>query len=572
MIIKFPKLIFSSWLFFIFAIAILFWYSPVLFKGYPAQSIDSEGNLTAARNYAQSGVFGSESDLNVVVAPSLAQSQVAQTLLGNKLTIFSYAGIFKALGQLDWDKIILLVIIIHALALVFFSITIFYLFGLKEAIIFSIIYILLPINWQTVYFIGTYEFAILFFSIFTVLFFCFRNHKYKVPFLILSGLFLALAGLAREAMFLSFPVIFLWLLANKKKKDILLVFIPLIIVLAVSWAPDFLRGNNEYLKLFVSTNDTNKNQHSDFQYYGHLFPDPYTYYFNKESVLKPLQENIDSDNSSWFYRIGMLKAGANMGIRSVNIIERFIVGTTNFSRQISKFLSLEDIGGPFIFILMLLGLYQLKNKNREIYFLFISLMIAIPLLLSYVVLGRRSHLMDFSWIIAGLVSLGLTSLYPLFKNYYQFNKHLKLFYCFIIILVFYSLILANHVYLGQAYDSTKYMEIRYLADKINTVSRSINDSEVIAVSERGMHPAINYLTNKSVVFFSPNTIAKLIKEGGLQKAFEAFGVKYVIGYDQDLSELITENSQVKNISIWPEKSDLQAPLSYNKSWLLNLVK
>lgn len=570
--IKFQKIYFVSWLFFIFIFAILFWYSPVLFKGYPAQSIDSEGNLTAARNYASHQIFGSESDLNVVVAPSLVKSNVVETLLGNKLTIFSYAGIFKVFGPLDWDKIILLVIIIHALALVFFNITIFYLFGFRESILFSFVYILLPINWQTVYFVGTYEFAILFFSIFTVLFFCFRNYKYRQPFLILSGLFLALSGLSREAMFLSFPVIFLWLWFNKKRKDILLIFVPLVLVLAIFWLPSFLKGDNEYLKLFVSSSNDSKKQHSDLQYYGHLYPDPYTYYFNNESILNPLQETINNNNSGWFYRIGMLKAGANMGIRSVNIIERFMVGTANFSRQISKFLSLEDIGGPFIFILMLLGLYQLKNKNREVYFLFISLMIVIPLLLSYVVLGRRSHLMDFGWIIASLVSLGLVSLYPLLKNYYQINKHLKLFYGFIIILVFYSLILANHVYWGNSYDSTKYMEIRYLANQVNISSKTINDNDVIAVSERGMHPSLNYLTNKSVVFFQPNTIYKLIEKGELQKAFDTFGVKYIIGYSSNLSDLIIKNSKVINISNWPAKSDLQNPLSYNKSWLLNLIK
>ncbi len=572
MSIKLPKINFILWLFFIFSFAVFFWYSPVLFKGYPAAQIDSEGNITAARNYASHQIFGSESDLNVVVAPSLIKSDVVETLLGNKLTIFSYSTLFRVLGPMDWSKIILIVIIIHALALVFFNITIFYLFGFKESIIFSFVYVLLPINWQTVYFVGTYEFAILFFSIFTVLFFCFRSYKYRWPFLISSGLFLALSGLSREAMFLSFPVIFLWLWFNKKRKDILLIFIPLVLVLAIFWLPNFLKGDNEYLKLFVSSSDDNKKQHSDLQYYGHLYPDPYTYYFNNKSILNSLQETINNNNSGWFYRIDMLKSGANMGIRSVNIIERFLVGTANFSRQISKFLSLEDIGGPFIFILMLLGLYQLKHKNREIYFLFISLMIVIPFLLSYVVLGRRSHLMDFSWIIASLVSLGLISLYPLLKNYYQITKHLKFLYGFIVILVFYSLILANHVYFGNAYDSTKYTEIRYLANQVNISSPIINDNDVIAVSERGMHPSLNYLTNKSVVFFQPNTIYKLIEKGELQKAFDTFNVKYIIGYSSDLSDLIIKNSKVINISNWPEKSDIQAPLSYNKGWLLNLIK
>jgi len=189
-----------------------------------------------------------------------------------------------------------------------------------------------------------------------------------------------------------------------------------------------------------------------------------------------------------------------------------------------------------------------------------------------VVLGRRSHLVDFGWVIASLVALGLVSLETLFKNYYQITKHFKLLYCFVIILVFYNLILTDHVYWGNSYDNTKYLEIKYSADKIISYSTTIKDEEVIAVGEREFHPSLNYLTGKSIVIFDPGTIYKLIDKKELTKAFNIFGIKYIIGYDQELSELIMKNSDVINISNWPDKRDLQVPLNYNKSWLLNLIK
>ena len=188
------------------------------------------------------------------------------------------------------------------------------------------------------------------------------------------------------------------------------------------------------------------------------------------------------------------------------------------------------------------------------------------------VLGRRSHLMDFSWIIASLVAIGLVSLKPLLRDYYQVTKYLKVIYLMVIILVLYNLVLADHVYWSKAYDSTKYLEIKYLADKVNNYPTKIDDSNVIAVANSGLHPSLNYLSNKSVVLFNPVTIAKLINNGGLQKAFDDFGVNYIIGYDQELSKSIIKNSDVINISNWPDKQDLQIPLNYNKSWLLNLVK
>ena len=124
MSIKLQKTLFVIWLLVIFIAATLIWYSPVLFKGYPATHIDAEGNITIARNYSQYEFFGSESDLNVVVAPSLVKSLAKETLLGNKITIFSYSIIFNIFGQLNWDKLVVVAIIIQALALVFFNITV----------------------------------------------------------------------------------------------------------------------------------------------------------------------------------------------------------------------------------------------------------------------------------------------------------------------------------------------------------------------------------------------------------------------------------------------------------------
>ncbi|MDO8669163.1 MAG: hypothetical protein Q7K65_02630 [Candidatus Buchananbacteria bacterium] len=568
MLVKSKKIIFIFWLVFVFALAFLFWYSPILFKGYPAQSIDSEGVITIARNYSEHNVFGLENDLNVVVAPSLVESSANTTSLGNKLTTISYAVIFRLFGQLDWDKVVLVAIAVSALALVFFSITIFYLFGFESAILFSLIYILLPVNGQTAYFVGTYEFAMLFLSIFTVLFFCFRNYKHRWPFLMLSGLFLALSGLSREAMFLSFPIIFLWLWFNKRTKDILLIFIPVILLMVIFWLPSFLSGNNDYFKLFVASKNQEK-VHSDYQVYSHLYPDPYTYHFNNQSVLP---SDDQTNKSGWLYNIGLLKSQANLGIKQVNIFERLIVGTTDLARQVSKFFSLEDMGGPLIFLLMVLGLYQLRNGNREVYYLFVSLLVFIPLLLSYVVLGRRSHIMDLAWVISSSTAIGLISLKSLLKNYYQINRYFYPVYLIIVMVVLYSLILAGHVYWGRAYDSDKYLEVKYLAEQVNNYPSKIADVEVIAVGDRSLHPSLNYLTRKSVVLFNSDTIAKLVENGKLQSAFDTFSIRYIIGYDQELSDLIVKNSQTINIAIWPEKYDLQKSLNYNKSWLLNLIK
>ena len=577
MLNNFPKIKFFLWLIFVFALAILIWYSPVVFKGYSAQPVDFQGTAIMARNYVQHGVLGSEDDLNIVVAPSLVASKVNPTSLGNKLTIYGYAAIFKVLGQLTWGQMVLLAIAIQALSLVFFTITIFYLFGFRESIVFSLVYILLPVNWRMANTTTSYEFVLLFFSLFTVLFFCFKDRRIKWPFLILAGLFLGLSGLVKETMFLAFPVIFFWLWRNKKNRELFLIFVPVCLLLAAFWLPSFFNGTNEYLKLFIKT----ETAHSDFQYYGHAYIDPYTYHFDRESVPNEIEESTSNPDSGWLYYVSRLKAGANMGLRQVDLVERLSVGTVNLVRQISKFMAIEDMGGPLIFLLMIFGFYHLKQRDKNIYSLFAIWLVVVPLLVSYVSLGVRNHLMDFSWVIAVLVALGLVGLGPLLKNYYQLGKKAKVFHILVILITLYSLVLADHVYWGRAYNNTQYLATKYLADKISNYlvinektedKIKIGDEEVIAVGHRMLHPGLNYMTEKSIVFFSPESINKLINNKQLQEGFDKFNIRYIVGYSEEVSNLIMKNSNVKNIANWPKPEEIEISSSYDKNWFLNVVK
>jgi len=100
----------------------------------------------------------------------------------------------------------------------------------------------------------------------------------------------------------------------------------------------------------------------------------------------------------------------------------------------------------------------------------------------------------------------------------------------------------------------------------------IADNDVIAVNltSDAMH-GLNYLIDKSVVIFQPETVEGLLKENKLNWAFEQFGVKYILGYSDKLSEEIINQTDTINIAsnslepIIPE-------MSRNKGWLMNLVK
>ena len=53
-----------------------------------------------------------------------------------------------------------------------------------------------------------------------------------------------------------------------------------------------------------------------------------------------------------------------MGVKNIGLFERVIVGIHLFIAHVARFFSsLEDIGGPFIFLLGFLGTVYLKKKD-----------------------------------------------------------------------------------------------------------------------------------------------------------------------------------------------------------------
>lgn len=582
------------------------WYAPILFKGYPAQAPEAD-SIILGRNFAQSSVLGIENKLNVVMAPDKLD-QVQPTTLGNRFTAYSYSLIFGLLGWQGWDRLILISILLFALGAILFTITVYHLFGLRVAILFPLVYSLLPFNGQQVQYLGTYEFSLFYFALFTFFYFWGRDQKYRLVYLSLAGFFLALAGLSREAMFVFLPIFFFWRLFaqtkykdlsapdnwrqkiwpwrklyflwlvvvagfKRNKKELLTVFVPVALMLAIFWLPSFIGigGSNDYLKLFISTDKT-ENNWSEFHYYSHIYPDPYTYHFDAESVKEQLQKDISNKNGSFLYVIDRLKIGKNMGVMSLGILGYLAVGAGNLLAHISKFFAIEFIGGPLIFLLMLLGFWQLKKLHSELANFFIFWIAATILLLSFFVLASRSHLMDFGWALAVVVSVGLVGCEALIGRYYQAGKYTKLAYVFVVAVTLYSFVLADHVYWGRSYDNNSNLSVSYIAQKINDRGNEISGNDIIAVGNGNLHPWLNYLTGKSVVYFDQATITKLIKEQKLQWAFDQFGVKYIAGFSADLSSQIVVNSKAADLVDWPKDEEIKSQVSFNKMWFLNIVK
>ncbi len=546
----------------IFSFGFLVWYSPIIFKGSAPYKIKEQ--IPLARSISETGLYSFENNQNVFLASSLVEKEGELSSVGNKFTAQLYAKVFNVFGVLNPNELVLFSIFLNSLALVIFAFIVYRLFSFKISALFSAVYALLPYNWLQVYSIGSYEFAVFFLSLFFLFFILALKSKYlgtyqstylKI-FLILAGLFLVLSAMAREVFLLLIPILFGYFLYHKKKKELVYLFIPIVLILGIFYIPNFL-GGNSYIDLFGEKRS--EESFSDFSVYGHLYPDPYTYHFERESFLSGYNQKIKA--AGFVESLKMKKVLANTGEKKIKMWERLILGDILFIGHLGYFVSLEEAGGPFVLFFAIIGFFfYLKKKDENLFKFFIFWFVGILFLLSYITLVSRTHMMDFSWAIPLLVSLGIFYLIS------KFDKKIILS-SFLIFTLLYSIVLADHIVFGKVYDGKPEIE------RIENVSKSISeiaDSNVIAVDIHTQNAVLlNYLSDKSIVVFKRSSIEKLIIEDKLTEVFEKYGVKYIYGYNKKLTEEIISSVEVEVIEVGEIKKE---PVSFLKSFLLNIVR
>ncbi|MDP2649801.1 MAG: hypothetical protein Q8P10_03065, partial [bacterium] len=193
-------------------------------------------------------------------------------------------------------------------------------------------------------------------------------------------------------------------------------------------------------------------------------------------------------------------------------------------------------------------------------------------LLSFVILAGRQHLMDFNWILALFIALGLIMLAEIINRYFNFNKRKSTILLLVVVSsALYGLVVADHVTWNRFFDSNQESSLRIRIYSQRIGEFNIQDRDVIATPQSVNRHSLNYLNNKSLVLFREETIRDLLNNGELASAFEKFGVRYILGYPPTLTEEIIKQAQVVNIA----DNAVELPkikTSPVKMWLMNIVK
>ena len=473
--------------------------APVVYKGYAPTGLHE--NIILARNLAVSGKYSIENQKNVILSSSkIAQEGVVSTF-GNKLTIYIYSFIFKILGfspNLPFYASVLM----FAFSAVLIFLIIFEIFGnFWLAATASSLDLFMPFVWKGSLFAGAYEFAVVFFLLGLLLYIKWRS---KNPYvLVLSGLFFGLAIASRNAFLFSvLAIAFYEFYRTRKWKWAVFVAAPALAVFLLLGAL-----NNSYVK---STDES-------FTRYGHLFPDPYTYHFEKDEYIKDVAL---SSNDPEFVEF-LAKYGY-----SVPLSKTIRVYAWSFIFYIKESFSLINFGGPLFVFLAFFGAVMLYKEKRE-WFAFCVFWLSL-LYLGLILLKTNNwdHFLEIRPIIILFISFAVWKIIGIFKIYFSQKKSVLLSAVFVSLLAF-QLFYTNKWLFHQDYEASFMPKANLIID--NLKKRGLSKEDVIAVDHNQNATAIlNYYTDLSFVYFSHETLEKLEEKGNLQDVLKKFGVTYLI--------------------------------------------
>lgn len=137
------------------------------------------------------------------------------------------------------------------------------------------------------------------------------------------------------------------------------------------------------------------------------------------------------------------------------------------------------------------------------------------------------------------------------------------------IVLVYGLLVTDHVAWGRAYDGATLKTYAY-ADAIR--EKNIASQGVVATGIRhDENLTLNFLVDRSLVVFRPETMEKILAQGKGKEVFQEFNIKYILGYPDDLSQRIAKITGADIIAT-DKISYKFTESSPAKSLLMNLIR
>ena len=511
--------------FLIFFVSALVYYWPIQHKGY-SHAFETD-TLILGRNLSRGLGYKMDSEKNVVLSSETVAERGIESRLGNKLTAVLYGKVFAVFG-FDQELPFKVSVAVHALTGVLFFLLTLKLFNLSAALILALINLFLPLTAQFAIRPGGYEWAAFFVAV-GLLFYLYKE-KTKWPGVLLAGLFLALASLARNSfLFLAAPFLIYDWWKNRSLKRLLVFGLPFVFLWLAPLAFGLVkegRTDNAYLGAEETTIA-----------YMHLFPDPYTWHFEREAFIESVRGTTNYDYNQYLTQYGY----------SISLKNRVLMYLSSVKSYPKAVLDLTILGGPISVLFLILGAFYLRRNRKELWRLSWLWLGSIYLLLIASKTNHWGHLMVLQYPFLLLIALGLygTAEFIFRQEFSTRNK--KILTAGLMLAFSLHLAVADKWTFHDRYENSNIEQALALARTVGKNQNEINkQSDVVASGVKyGACEIINYYNDVSCVYFDPATVEKLLEQKKLKWAFEQFGVTKIIGFEAELVEKIVEMTGVE---------------------------
>jgi hypothetical protein len=505
----------------VFSVSLAAYAYPLHKKGYSTGS--DYLNLLQARNFALSGTYAVESGTGVFLSSDHVVSQGITTGMQNPLTPIIYGFIFKKFGfkpdiapYLSAVLFAIFNVTIFLLASRLFSVSVGSTAGLASAF--------MPVMALGASQGAFYEWGMLLFGLALLAYLGSSRGPWSAGIgrTVAASILFSLAALARNAFAISCVAFLLydWYVHRSAKRSALAA-LPFLVVFGLTLTPwSWLPVPNGY------TSSVNQ----PFQQVGHFFNDPYSYHYEREATVQEAlkhPETLGRVSSRFLALWGY----------SVPVKEKIKAYADSMSFYIFEAMRLTNVGGPLVVALILLGAIALWKKDRRLVMLFGTWVL---LWLGYFIYEQTAnwdHYMEVIPVVLFLAALGAQRLWELLGD----GRRQAAMMAVVILVLAGHLAYASKWRFHEAYESSRIADAVSFAPALRQLPAG--DVYASGVSTEAAY-ALAYYADRSVIYFHPDTVEKLVRSRKIKEAFDAYGVKAAFGYSPELSEEIKKQTGI----------------------------
>ena len=549
----------------IFAVVMVcIWMIPVWLAGYPN---DIPTLLLSARNFWEGGVFSLTDALGRYLVPELLRTNGSISADGGRLSaiIFGWIGSFVPYTDLiGWS---LVTSILMALCLFPLWIAIRSFFDVRVAWITVVIFALMPIYWREAIFANNYQIALFF------LFISFASYgilrRRTLLAVAVAGLFFGLAVSAKDTFLVFVPwyvIATLWFCWPTWKKGLLIIAVFGLCSLVPYLAPYV--GDIRTLGYPMNQNLARVwpgGEKIENEIYLHLYPDPYTYYFDRERFDRELLVRLQA--LSALERLQYQKILLNFDL-APGIGTSLLNGAWLFVGSIPSYFQQDTMGGAFLWLFILPGIVLLWRKNKRFAIAILGLLISTELCIRFVLHFNREHLMDVGWALALFAGIGMANIAEgLTRSWKKITATMLI--TAIVLVVAAQLVQANRTRFARIYAKVLVQDTVASASAL----RALPESIIVASpwpSSRLTQLAL--LSDRSVVLFSEETIGRLLEKGILPEVFAQYEVTHIFGYPDVLARSMRRVMPSLQIIADPKVGPKSPTVTPGLRWLLHFVR